>query len=1101
MLSLPIVLLLFACNNNRSATAPGDTTHLFTLLPPEQTHVTFANTLTEGANTNVLLYEYFYNGGGVAAGDVNNDGLPDLYFSGNMTDNKLYLNKGQLQFEDITTAAGVAGRPGPWKTGVTMADVNGDGKTDIYVCYSGKVRGEKRVHQLFINTGNDAGGVPHFSEQAALYGLADSAYTTQVFFFDVDRDGDLDAFMLNHNPASLPILDEASTAAILQKPDASCGLKLYRNDHNHFTEITRQSGIRNTALSYGLGAGIADINGDGWPDIYVSNDYNVPDYLYINNHNGTFTDQLASSIGHTSQSSMGNDVADINNDGLPDICTLDMLPEDNHRQKILAGSDNYEKFALGLRTGFYYQYMRNMLQVNNGNGSFSETGQLSGISNTDWSWAPLFADFDNDGWKDLFVSNGFQRDFTNLDFVKYMNDYVQSKGRLSRNNVLELLQHIPSSNMVNYIFRNKENLQFSNANKEWGMQLPSCSNGSAYADLDNDGDLDLIVNNINQPAFIYRNDANTQLHHHYLSINLKGSNANTQGLGAKVRIWAGGQQQLLEQMPARGYQGSVSPVLHFGLGKAAAVDSLQIQWLSGKQQTMVKIHADTLLTLTESAARETSSSKPAVPKALFAQVASPLNYKPAVNQLNDFKRQPLLPNPLSFNTPCMAKADVNGDKREDVYVGGENGAPGALYLQQANGSFAKQAVPAFAAAAHSTDAAAVFFDANGDGFADLYVASGGYHDYLPDDSLLQDRLYLNDGKGHFTQSQTLPAMHTSKGCVAVADVNGDGFTDVFVGSRVIPGRYPETPESYLLINDGKGHFTNRITEFAPTLQKAGMITDAAFTDLNNDHKPDLVVVGEWLPVSIFINSAGQLKNSTASYISQPLSGWWNKLLLTDLNGDGHPDLVIGNLGLNTQCRASDAAPAEMYYKDFDDNGAIDPILCFYIQGKSYPYVTRDELLDQMSMMRTRFAGYKEYADATITDVFTQAELSNAGHLVANNFSTVCLLSDASGKYQQVALPLQAQYAPVFTITALDYDKDGKQDLLLCGNCNHARLRLGKYDASYGVLLHGDGQGHFTYVPQLQSGFHITGDVRSVLPVNNLLLFGINHQPLTAYQLQ
>ncbi len=1072
---------------------------LFTLLSSDSTNIGFNNILTEGLNTNILMYEYFYNGGGVAVADLNGDGLEDIYFTGNMTSNRLYLNRGKMQFDDITTLAGVAGREGPWKTGVSIADVNGDNLLDIYLCYSGSLRPEKRENQLFINEGSDVNGIPHFSEQAKKYGLASPATSTHAVFFDYDKDADLDMFLLNHNPKSLPVLDEASTADLMKKTDSMVAVRLFRNDRSFFRDVTNQVGFSNSPLTYGLGAGIADVNGDGWTDIYISNDYTIPDYLYINNKNGTFSDKIQSGMGHTSYFSMGNNISDINNDGLPDIFTLDMLPEDNHRQKQLFSPDNYEKFDLNIRSGFYYQYMRNMLHINNGNGTFSEVGQLSGISNTDWSWAPLFADYDNDGSKDLYVTNGLPRDYTNMDFVKYMGDFLLNKN-LMREDILKLVHNMPSSNVKNYMFKNNGDLSFSNMGKKWGFDISSNSNGAAYADLDNDGDLDLIVNNINQPAFIYQNNSDKQLKHNYLKLKLQGAGQNTQGLGARLWIYTKNKQQYLEQMPTRGYQSSVSPVLHFGLGNSSAIDSLRIVWLSGKQQLIKNLKSNQQLSLQEKNATVIYKIPEALP-AIFKEVKSPLSFQHQKNTINDFKRQPLLINPLSFSGPCLAKADVNGDGLEDVFVGGAQDQAGALFLQDKSGGFTRKLQAAFEADKQSEDSDAAFFDANRDGFIDLYVSSGGYSNYVVDDPLLQDRLYINDGKGNLRKSyNALPKMLGSKACVRVTDFNGDGNPDLFVGGRVVPGRYPETPQSYLLINNGKGRFKDQITTIAPQLQKTGMITDAAWVDMNGDKKQDLILVGEWMPITVLINSNGKLINKAKDYFDKDYTGWWNKLLVDDLNGDGKPDLVIGNQGLNTQCKASDKEPAEMFYKDFDVNGSIDPILCFYIQGKSYPYVTRDELLDQMSVMRTRFPDYKSYADATLKDIFTAEELKGAKYLKANYLKTAYFESAPDGRLHEKKLPLQAQFSSVFTLNSIDFDQDGKKDLLLCGNMNQARLRFGKYDANYGVLLKGDGKGNFAYVPQNISGFKLKGDVRSVTKLNNKLLFGINQQDIKAYEL-
>lgn len=1091
------LLFVYCSTEEKKETGAKPADPLFKLLSATESGIDFNNQLSEGLNTNVLMYEYFYNGGGVAIGDVNGDGFDDIYFTANMTPNKLFLNKGKLKFEDITAKAGVAGRETPWKTGVTMVDINGDNRLDIFVCYSGKVNGKNRLKQLFINEGNE-NGVPKFTEQSENFGLVDSSYTTHAVFFDYDRDSDLDLFLLNHNPNNLPILDESATADLLAKEDPLSGCRLYQNDKGKFRDVTIKAGIKSSALSYGLGAGVADLNGDGWPDIYVCNDYAVPDYLYINNQKGGFSDQLQSMLGQTSHFSMGNNVADINNDGLPDIFTLDMLPEDNTRQKLLFAPDNYEKFALNLRTGFYYQYMRNMLHVNNGNGSFSEMAQLSGISNTDWSWSPLFADFDNDGWKDLYVTNGYVRDFTNMDFMKYMGDRLKDR-KLVRQDILEIVKEIPSSAVKNYMYKNKGNLQFANVAASWGFDSSSNSNGAAYADLDNDGDLDLVVNNINQNAFVYENLRSSKKSNSFLSIKLQGSGLNTQGIGARVTVRTKQGMQVVDQMPARGYQSSVSPIIHFGLGETTEVDTVTVDWANGSRVIITRPAINKQLEVKQEAGGGAVPLTQSAGLAYYKEVSSPVSVAQPTSSVNDFKRQPLMINPLSFNGPCLAKADVNGDGKEDLYVGGGNGESGALFIQDAQGKFTKRAQPTFEAAKQSFDADAVFFDANKDGFVDLYVVSGGYHNYKPGDANLQDRLYLNDGKGNFSAG-VLPEMKVSKSCVRVIDINGDGAPDLFVGGRVIPGRYPETPESFLLINDGKGNFTNEIKSIASSLAKSGMITDAAVIDLNGDKKSDLVVVGDWMPVTAMININGKLENKTSDYFDRNYNGWWNKLEVADINKDGKPDLLIGNQGLNTQCKVSEKEPAEMYYKDFDDNGAVDPIFCFYMQGKSYPYITRDELFDQMTMMRARFADYKTYSTATLKEIFSEEEIKDVPRLQANELETSYFESTVNGKFIKKALPMQSQLAPVFAMNILDVNGDGNLDVIMVGNINHPRLRLGKSDANFGCLMLGDGRGAFTYVSQKKSGFKLKGDVRSVMSLGNTLVFGINEDKIRAYQL-
>ena len=1047
------------------------------------------------------MYEYFYNGGGVATGDFNGDDLIDIYFTANMSDNMLYLNKGGLTFQDVTLTSGAQGRPGPWKTGVTVVDINGDNKLDIYVSYSGALPEPKRANQLFVNQGNDPNNIPIFKEAAAAYGLASRAFSNQAYFFDYDRDGDLDVLLLNHNPKSLPVLNEVSTAEFLKQDDPLKGLRLYRQTDGFFEDVTKNSGISGSALTYGLGLGTSDINNDGWPDFYVSNDYTVPDYLYINNGDGTFTNEINQSMGHISHFSMGNDIADVNNDGWPDILTLDMLPEDNRRQKLLLAPDNYEKFDLNLRTGFHYQYMRNMLQLNNGNGTFNEIGQQAGISNTDWSWAALLADYDNDGWKDLFVTNGYYRDYTNLDFINYMDSYVQAKGRLKREDVLEVIKRMPSSDVMNYMYANNNGTTFSNETKSWGLDQPANSNGASYADLDNDGDLDLIVNNINQPAYIYRNESIENGGGHYLQIQLLGEDKNTLGLGAKVTIFSLGQRQRLEQVTTRGYLSSVSPILHFGLGNSTSIDSLVVTWNSGKEQWLQDVKVNQLVTIEEKNASDPTPLRGGE-SPIFSEIQSPISHSnPEVN-FNDFKRQSLLISQFSFSGPCMVQGDVNGDGLSDVFVGGAKDEPAALFIQQTGGRFQKASTPAFADDSKSEDADAAMFDVNGDGHLDIYVASGGYHDFEQNDPLLQDRLYINDGRGSFRKSRsTLPPMLVSKSCVAVNDVNQDGHLDIFVGGRVIPGRYPETPTSYLLINDGEGNFSDQTEAVGPGLRNFGMITDAKWVDLDRDSIQDLVVVGEWLPVSIFQMIEGKLENRTLTYFDRPLSGWWNTIEVADFNKDERPDLVIGNMGTNTQFSVSEQEPAEMYYKDFDSNGSVDPLFCFYIQGESYPYVTRDELTSQLAGLRSRFSNYESYAGVTIKDIFDQQAIDSAEKMKVDHMETTYFSSTPDGKFKAMRLPEEAQYSPVYAISVADFNSDGEKDILLFGNNHHAKLRFGKFDANYGTLLTGDGNGSFTYVNQLSSGLKVRGAVRSLLQINNKLLLGINQESIKTYTWQ
>ena len=1071
---------------------------LFTLLNPRSTGVRFINTIREDDSLHVFKYEYLYNGHGVGVADFNRDGLIDIFFSGNTVANKLYLNKGNFQFDDVTKMAGVAGNQ-TWSTGVSIADVNGDGLTDIYVCHSGKFSEAQLANELFINKGN-VNGLPRFEEQAKVFGLdAPGTQSTQAAFFDYDLDGDLDMFLLNHsNHTYNPFLN---TRKQRSTPDFHFGNRLFRNDRGadgamHFTDVTLQAGIINNALNFGLGIVISDINSDGWPDIYTTSDYTEQDCYYVNNKDGTFTQSLQKSFTHISKYSMGADIADCNNDGRPDVLTLDMLPEDNHRQKLLKGPDEYDQYHLLLDSGYYHQQMRNMLHVNEGvddegNVRFSEVGQLAGISNTDWSWAGLLADLDNDGWKDLVVTNGYLRDFTDMDFLKYTVSDAQlqeaAKGNMNFK-TYDLVKKMPSNKLTNYLFRNNGGLSFSNYSKAWGFTTPSVSNCAAYADLDNDGDLDLIIGNNNEPAMLYRNNAENVARQHYLKIKLEGSDFNTGAFGARIRLFAGRKMQYAEQYPVRGFQSTVTPVLSFGLGTATTIDSVVVEWPKGTKTTLRSLQADQLVTIRQSDA-ENNGQKAVLANGLFENVKdrAGLDFVHRENDFIDFKNEVLLPYQLSRMGPALAKADVNKDGLEDVFLGGAIEQSGKLYLQTAEGKFMESASRPWLEDAASEDVNAIFIDADNDGDQDLYVVSGG-NEYMEQSPEYADRLYVNDGRGNFTRlKDALPAMLNNKQAVAAADFDKDGDVDLFIGGASVPGSFPAAARSYLLRNDTKNgaiRFTDVTESVCKELLYPGMVTAATWADLNKDGYPELMIAGDWMAISLFQNNNGRLKDVSSSAGLAGSDGMWSALTADDIDNDGDIDFIAGNCGLNNQFRPSQKEPMVIYSNDFDDNGTADPIICYYVQGKSYPMASRDELLDQIVPLRKKFVKYKNYADATIDDIFSKDKIEASKKYYCYQLASSLLINDGKNQFTVQALPAEAQVSKVFGIATDDFDGDGKKDILLTGNFFPYRTQLGRCDAGLGVLLKNKGNAGFEAVPNAQTHLYADGDIRKMMTLKN-----------------
>ncbi|MBD2751976.1 VCBS repeat-containing protein [Spirosoma sp. BT704] len=1059
-------------------TACTKTDTLFEKTDSKATGVTFVNQLHETEQENVLAFEYFYNGAGVAAGDLNNDGRVDLYFTGNQVDNKLFINKGNFTFDDITVKAGVSGRSGGWKTGVTLADVNADGWLDIYVCYSGLRSDPLRRNQLFINNHNLT-----FTDRAAEYGLDDAGYSVQANFFDYDLDGDLDCFLINHN---LKNYQRKEAAIVRNERDYNAGDKLFRNNRTpdssstiRFTDVSEQAGIKGNPMGFGLGVSVSDLNNDGYPDVYVTNDFVEDDYCYMNQRNGTFRDELRNRVEHTSYSAMGADVADLNNDDRPDIMTLDMLPESNARQKLLPWPDNWNVYQAQLKNGFWHQNMRNMLQIQQPNGQFTEIGQLSGVSGTDWSWGVVLADFDLDGYKDIFVSNGIPHDFTDNDFIKFSDEATSLP-------VLDQIRQMPSTPTKNYIFRNNHNLTFTNKQAAWGFDEPTISNGCAYADLDNDGDLEIITNNLNEPARIYRNKQQETTSTDYLAIQLKGPTANMFGVGAKVTVETDSLKQVQEYFPTRGFESCSHGDLLFGLGNESKAIRVTVRWPDGKTQMLNNVQPNQRLLLDYRQARVGNAPKAVTVDKLLFEPVSEIDYTHKVDSTSNFDGQILLPMQYSVAGPRMAVGDINGDGLSDLFICGNTRQPGQLFYQMPTGPFEAKTISDLAGKV-SMDA--VLADFNGDKQPDLYVVNGGYS--IREDEKRQDQLWLNN-KGIFAP-KSLPNETENGSCVKTIDIDRDGDLDLFVGGSIRSLRFPAADESFVLINDGKANFTKQ------PLGQLGMVSDAAVLDIDKDGWQDVVIVGEWMPVTVLLNHEGKL-SSTNIKAYENLAGWWNRVEKADLDGDGDEDLVVGNLGLNTQIRANEEQPATLTYDDFDQNGTLDFFMSYVVQGKTYPAYSRDEICEQVPSLRKRFTTYKAYANATIENCFDEQQLRQAKTKQITELQTL-VLENKDGDFVPRSLPLAAQYAPVFGILADDFDHNGTTDLLLMGNNSRMRLRIGKVDANHGLVLSNKGKWQFDEISSSKTGLYVRGDVRDVKKVGAYVAIGISGQNALTFKQQ
>ncbi len=1068
--AISCVGLLLSCSKTEDT--------LFESLPSSVTGIDFVNRSLERKDFNIFNYRNFYNGGGVAIGDINNDGLSDIFVTSNFEDNKLYLNKGKMTFEDITVKAGIVGKKF-WSTGATFADVNGDGLMDIYVCNSGSR--DQRGNQLYINQGIK-NGIPSYKEQAKEAGLEDGGFSTHAAFFDYDRDGDLDMYLLNN---SFTPIDKLGYVNLRNERDKLGGDKLFRNDSPtateiKFTDVSEEAGIYGSLIGFGLGITIGDVNNDNWPDIYISNDFYERDYLYINQKNGTFKDDLENQMPHTSLSSMGADIADINNDGNLDIFVTDMLPGDDRRLKTTSVFEGYNLVDLKLKQGFWHQYMRNNLHINNGDGSFSEVGQLAGVHATDWSWGALIFDMDNDGLKDLFVANGIAKDLTDQDFVEFLGDRNTMQQMLDGKvfNAKEFIDKISSVPIPNYAYRNEGNLKFTNNAKSWGLEGPGFSNGSAYGDLDNDGDLDLVVNNVNAPLSVFKNKTNEKTKNHFLTVKLKGTGKNLNGIGSKITVFQQGTTIVLQQMPNRGFQSSSDHQMIFGLGEKAVIDSVKIIWPDDKMQVLKNQKADQTLTLDYKNANQLFKEVIPVKTPLFNDIsANTLAYTHLESNFQDYDRDVLLKQKYSTQGPAMAVGDVNGDGLDDLYLGGAAGQAKQLFVQQKNGKFTESKQIDFGMDLTTENTDAIFFDADKDNDLDLFIVTGS-NEFPENAPELHDLLYLNDGKGNFKRDVRFPSIFENGSCVAAADFDKDGDQDLFVGSRMISGKYGMNPSSNFYINDGTGEFKNQSKRFMAEITDLGMVTDAEWSDIDKDGYMDLIVTQDWGQIVIFKNERG--KKMTLSSKIKDSEGLWNCIKPADIDGDGDTDFIVGNIGDNTKLKVSPENPALLHVKDFDSNGTVEQIIsCLTEDGKTYPMVLKGELQRALPMIKRKYVKYTDYANQSITDMFTPEQMKDCVEKKITTTKTVFLINDGKGNFEMKALPVEAQYSRVAAIETGDFDKDGILDILLAGNFYDVLPEWGRFDANYGLFMKGKGKGNFEVKKSSDSGFKTVGQVRKM----------------------